>query len=221
MALRLLPFRSYSDHDVINMFANDTTDSDQFTNGNGSQGVFVKVSAGDLTKDFVEMVSATYLGKVNYPHVGADLYPAVPLKVTAATATAPVLGITLAQTLTNDENGSKILYNPIKKAELQACVSGQAVPIAVRGIFTLSDSAIDWVDANMGPGAVLKISANAGKVTGVALTSVTGLTTAKMIVGHVLATGQRVSQTGDSDQFAGTTTGKYAICSISCGIPVA
>lgn len=48
MALRLYPFRQYSEQDVVNLFASDTADSLPSTNGNGSAGVFVKVSAGNL-----------------------------------------------------------------------------------------------------------------------------------------------------------------------------
>ena len=51
MALRLYPFRQYSEQDVINLFANDTADTSPSTNGNGSAGVFVKVSAGNMDLD--------------------------------------------------------------------------------------------------------------------------------------------------------------------------
>ena len=48
MALRLLPFRQYSDHDVINLFANQIVDNAPTTNGNGSAGVMVKVLSGNM-----------------------------------------------------------------------------------------------------------------------------------------------------------------------------
>lgn len=216
MAIRLYPFRQYSDHDVINMFASDTVDSTPSTNGNGSAGVFVKVSAGNLDSDPITYASNSYLGKTDYPFIGAAQYPSVPLKFTAATAGEPVLGITLNQTLETDENGEKLLYNPVKRQELQAVVTGQAVPVATRGFFTLADTAIDWVDANMVVNSHLAISANAGKVTGIAASAVSPLTGNYSIVGRVLATGQRVSQNGKSDYFAGTTTGKYALVQVDC-----
>lgn len=216
MAIRLYPFRQYSDVDVINMFASDTVDSTPSTNGNGSAGVFVKVSAGNLDSDPITYASNSYLGKTDYPFIGAAQYPSVPLKFTAATAGEPVLGITLNQTLETDENGEKLLYNPVKRQELQAVVTGQAVPVATRGVFTLADTAIDWVDASMAVNSHLAISANAGKVTGIAASAVSPLTGNYSIVGRVLATGQRVSQNGKSDYFAGTTTGKYALVQIDC-----
>jgi len=219
MSLRLYPFRQYSDVDVINMFASDTVDANPSTNGNGSAGVFVKVSAGNLDLDPIQYTAADItntLGKTDYPFLGAVQYPAVPLQFTAATAGVPVLGLTLNQTLATDENGERLLYNPVKRAELQAVLTGQAVPVATRGIFTLADTAIDWVDANMVVNSHLVISANAGKVSGLLATVVSPITGTTSIIGRILGTGQRVSQNGKSDYFAGSTTGKYALVQIDC-----
>ena len=219
MSLRLYPFRQYSDNDVINMFASDTVDATPSTNGNGSAGVFVKVSAGNLDLDPIQYTAADItdtLGKADYPFLGAAQYPAVPLQFTAATAGTPVLGITLNQTLAADENGERLLYNPVKRAELQAVLTGQAVPVATKGIFTLADTAIDWVDASMSVNNHLVISANAGKVSGLSAATVSPITGTTSIIGRILGTGQRVSQNGKSDYFAGTTTGKYALVQIDC-----
>jgi len=219
MSLRLYPFRQYSDVDVINMFASDTVDANPSTNGNGSAGVFVKVSAGNLDLDPIQYTATDItntLGKTDYPFLGAVQYPAVPLQFTAATAGVPVLGMTLNQTLATDENGERLLYNPVKRAELQAVLTGQAVPVATRGIFTLSDFAIDWVDANMVVNSHLVISANAGKVSGLLASAVSPITGTTSIIGRILGTGQRVSQNGKSDYFAGSTTGKYALVQFDC-----
>ena len=219
MSLRLYPFRQYSDVDVINMFASDTVDATPSTNGNGSAGVFVKVSAGNLDLDPIQYTATDItntLGKSDYPFLGAAQYPAVPLKFTAATAGEPVLGMTLNQTLATDENGERLLYNPVKRAELQAVLTGQAVPVATRGVFTLADTAIDWVDANMVVNSHLVISANAGKVSGLLASVVSPITGTTSIIGRILGTGQRVSQNGKSDYFAGSTTGKYALVQFDC-----
>ena len=219
MSLRLYPFRQYSDVDVINMFASDTVDATPSTNGNGSAGVFVKVSAGNLDLDPIQYTATDItntLGKTDYPFLGAVQYPAVPLQFTAATAGVPVLGMTLNQTLATDENGERLLYNPVKRAELQAVLTGQAVPVVSRGIFTLADTAIDWVDANMVVNSHLVISANAGKVSGLLASAVSPITGTTSIIGRILGTGQRVSQNGKSDYYAGTTTGKYALVQIDC-----
>ncbi|MFZ9354175.1 MAG: hypothetical protein ACO25L_05090 [Candidatus Nanopelagicales bacterium] len=201
------------------MFASDTVDASPSTNGNGSAGVFVKVSAGNLDLDPIQYTATDItntLGKADYPFLGAAQYPAVPLRFTAATAGEPVLGITLNQTLAADENGERLLYNPVKRAELQAVLTGQAVPVATKGVFTLADTAIDWVDASMTVNNHLVISANAGKVSGLAASTVSPITGTTSIVGRILGTGQRVSQNGKSDYFAGTTTGKYALVQIDC-----
>ena len=219
MSLRLYPFRQYSESDVINMFASDTVDATPSTNGNGSAGVFVKVSAGNLDLDPIQYTATDItntLGKADYPFLGAAQYPAVPLQFTAATAGTPVLGITLNQTLAADENGERLLYNPVKRAELQAVLTGQAVPVATKGVFTLADTAIDWVDGSMTVNNHLVISANAGKVSGLSAALVSPITGTTSIIGRILGTGQRVSQNGKSDYFAGTTTGKYALVQIDC-----
>ena len=207
MALRLYPFRQYSDHDVINMFANQIVDDNPSTDGDGSAGVLVKVLSGDLRKDVIEFASSSsYLGKTDYPFLGADKYPQVPLRCIAATTGVPVLGVTLNQTIKNDENGEKLLYNPIKADELQAVLSGQAVPIATRGLFTFDETAY----SAFVPGYVACVSATAGKMAGVH----PQLLAAHTPIGHVIATGNRTSQNGQSDEFAGTGTANYAMVMI-------
>jgi hypothetical protein len=75
----------------------------------------------------------------DYPFLGTtEMYPQVNLKITGAKGEDHCLGMTLYQTAKNDENGEKLLYNPQKQEELQAMLPGQAVPIATKGIFTLS-----------------------------------------------------------------------------------
>jgi len=208
MALRLYPFRQYNETDVINLFANQIVDDSPTTNGNGSAGVMVKVLSGNLNQDTFDLIGSDYLGKTDYPFLGADKYPTVPLRFTPATTGAPVLGVTLNQTLKNDENGEKLLYNPIKKDELQAVLSGQACPVATKGMFTFDESAYEK-DANFVPGNVVGISANAGKLTGYNRERLVDLDAA--LVGHILATGNRTSQNGQSDVFAGTGTAQYAL----------
>ena len=207
MALRLYPFRQYSDHDVINLFANQIVDDNPSTDGNGSAGVLVKVLSGNLKKDVVEFASSSsYLGKTDYPFLGADKYPQVPLRCIAATTGAPVLGVTLNQTIANDENGEKLIYNPIKADELQAVLSGKAVPVATRGLFTFSNSAYTE-SASFIPGGLAVVSSTAGTMDGVSA----DLLNLQRIVGHIVATGNRTSQNGQADEFAGTGTAQYAM----------
>ena len=210
MALRILPFRQYSDHDVVNMYAvvsadvlTSTTDT-----GAGDAGVFVKVSDGNFDNDPVTYQTNSYLGKTDYPFVGTtDMYPEVNLKITGSTSGEIPLGMTLYQTAKNDENGEKLLYNPQKQEELQAMLPGQAVPVATKGIFTLAASAFDGGVASYAPGKGIRTSLlNAGKLTG-ALRS-DGI----HVFGHVLGTGTRTSVGPTTDQFAGD----YIVVSFDC-----
>ena len=95
MALRILPFRQYSDHDVVNMYSvigsdvlTSTTDT-----GAGDAGVFVKVSDGNFDNDPVTYQTNSYLGKTDYPFVGTtEMYPEVNIKVTGAKGEDHALG---------------------------------------------------------------------------------------------------------------------------------
>ena len=69
------------------------------------------------------------------------MYPEVPYKVEKATDTGvgiKPLGILLRDVRNKDENGENLLYYPEKKEELQCVVSGEAVPVATRGLFTIN-----------------------------------------------------------------------------------
>ena len=210
MALRILPFRQYSDHDVVNMYAvvsadvlTSTTDT-----GAGDAGVFVKVSDGNFDNDPVTYQTNSYLGKTDYPFVGTtDMYPEVNLKITGSTSGEIPLGMTLYQTAKNDENGEKLLYNPQKQEELQAMLPGQAVPVATKGIFTLAASAFDGGVASYAPGKGIRTSLlNAGKLTGALRAD--GI----HVFGHVLGTGTRTSVGPTTDQFVGD----YIVVSFDC-----
>ena len=197
MSTRLLPFRQYDDNDVINMYALvDAAVNTSVTDvGSGDAGVFVKVSAGNFDLDPVSYATNSYLGKTDYPFVGANQYPSVNLKVTPAASgdTTNCLGITLRQTAKTDENGEKLLYYRQKAEELMCVLPGQSVPVATRGVFSLGANALD---GTLTVGSGFKLSTNAGKITG-CLHSDAGK------LGIVLGTGTRTSQT-TTDQFAGS-----------------
>jgi len=159
MALRLLPFRDYDEHEVVNIYALDAgsavaggTYVDLSTPAKRStvadNGVFVKVKAGSLgsQRDPMDVTSdgfGGYLGSKDYPHVGRNTYPANPLTVEAVSASGDgCLGVTLRQTATHDENGEKLQYYPVKKDELYAVLPGETVPVLGRGLVTLTDQAL-------------------------------------------------------------------------------
>ena len=206
MAIRILPFRQYSDHEVVNLYALTDADVLETTtladSGGGDAGVFVKISDGDFDNDPITYQTNTYLGDNSFPFLGGTaMYPQVNLKVTPATAGTGVLGITLLQTAKNDENGEKLLYNPTKQTELQAALPGQAVPVATKGIFTVAATAIDgtaggddWLQMGQG----FKIGANEGKITGCDRNDAWNL-------GSVLGTG-----TNNNSDFRAPSTGYFS-----------
>jgi hypothetical protein len=204
MGKRLLPFRQYNEHDVVNMFALEdsvlsATQSITETHS-GDAGVFVKISNGNLDADPITYGSNSYLGKVDYPFVGdpSRTYPSVSLKITpAASGDIRPLGLTLWETAKYDENGQKLIYYPQKAAENQVLLPGQSVPVATKGIFTVTSKAFD---GSLSVGAPFTLSATAGKITGQASTYSGPLA----VLGTVLATGSRTSNNATTpDLYAG------------------
>lgn len=222
MALRLLPFRQYDEQDVINLFRFAGTPNGAPSDSTADSGMLVKVSESDLSKDPIEYLgSHALLGSSGYPHVARNGYPQVPLSVDTAGASDIAIGVTLNQTLTHDENGENLLRYPQKKDELFAVTSGEAVPIASKGIFTFDESAVEAVASNDGTAGGGTATSGASDsnwevtsdpVTGskntiatqgangqIVLSNTAG--TAR-VVGSVLGTGKRTAQTL-TDQFAG------------------
>ena len=224
MAIRLLPFRQYAEEDVVNLFASSDANDKVSDSGNGDAGVFVKVSAGDFGADPVGYVDNSYLCKTDDPCIGRNQYPVVPLRVEAATAGDPCLGVTLLQTAQKDANDEKLLYYPQKKLETQSVLTGEAVPVLGKGIITLDkDTAFDG--SLPAPGNYVKLGSTAGKITDAGTSMPSGTAIASTtVVGQVLATGQRVNRGVSSDQFAGSSVGTgaagsdgtYAVVRINC-----
>lgn len=209
MALRLLPFRDYDEHEVVNLYAlagqlGDFVrldDADKRSTG-ADNGVFVKIHNGSLGpagRDPIDVTSdsyGSYLGAKDFPHVGRNTYPANTLTVTGvATSGDSCLGVTLRQTAIYDENGEKLQYNPIKKDELYAVLPGETVPVLSRGMVTLTDAAIG---GDPRPGDSLVPAAD-GKATKAANNE------AANIIGTVLASGFR----DDAAAFAHTGNGTF------------
>lgn len=201
MALRTLPFRQYDENDVINMFAlnsayvNESTTTSSF----GDAGVFVTVDSANFNLDPVSYATDSYLGKTDYPFVGANQYPSVTLKVKPAASGDALLGMTLRQTAKFDENGEKLLYYPQKAEELMCVLPGQAVPVATRGVFTVSSTAYN---GSLTIGGGVKLSTVSGNLTGCTVADAAR-------VGLVIGTGSRTSGTV-TDQFAGN----YAVIAL-------
>jgi hypothetical protein len=129
------------------------------------------------------------------------MYPSVSLKIAPTTGiNERPLGIALMETAQYDENGQKLIYYPQKAAENQVLLPGQSVPVLTRGIVTLTSRAIDDSTA-FAVGSGFKLSANAGKVTGAAVSDSASL-------GTVLGTGVRGN---NGATLADLYSGKFAV----------
>jgi|TARA_R110000772_G_scaffold106701_2_gene208782 hypothetical protein len=185
---KLLPFRQYDDNDVINMFAYEGT--------NVGAGTVVKVSAANLDNDLIDLVDG---GSAFLTSQGNAYSPLAvnPLRVASAASGNSAIGILLRDVRETDENGEKLRFYPQKKEELQCVLSGETVPVATKGTFTLLEGAFSG-SLLPAPAAELGLRANGLLATAVA---------ADTVVGKVLATGSRAA--GD------THAGGYAIVSIN------
>ena len=138
---RLRPFRDYSEHDVINLFAFGDDAQALGTTDVAQAGSVVKVKTGwtngaeteflgDVGASFNNTVSQRYgvTAEVEYTDGGGD---------------ESSLGITLYDVREFDENGEALKFNPRKAAELQAVLTGQAVPVATRGTFLMATGAFN------------------------------------------------------------------------------
>ena len=206
MAKRILPYRDYSEHDVVNLFALDVTGktlSSFKSNGTGDfdAGVVVSVSAGALPGEVSELRATSpdnlrdYLGaSFSGAHIGFNGYPAnTGMTVAPADGTGRALGITLRETLAFDENGEKMISYKQKLDEAQGVLPGQSVPVLTKGLILLSGSAFSSAPAL---GDDLEVSSTAGKLKKAA---------SGTVVGSVLAIGE------ESDD----SSSKKYLCKIS------
>lgn len=193
MATRIEPYRDYSEHEVINMYSlqlSDTEDLSVFkAGGTGKFDAGVVVGLGDGTvlpgdlPGFAASNSSlrSYLGSSpSTGHVGVNAMPFVEMTVVpAAQGTTPAIGIMLKQTLAFDENGENLLRYPLKKDELQAVTPGQAVPILTRGLVMLSYTAFESQPA---AGEEIELATTAGLLDA-------GVGSGAQVVGRCLAVG--------------------------------
>ena len=195
---RLLPFRQYDENDVINFYSLDTI--------TGAAGSVVKVSVANLDESPVNYVTRTDSSSWDATQGNAlSLYPEVPYKLTKVSTTGDrPLGILLRDVRDKDENGENMLYYPEKKAELQCVSSGEAVPVATRGVFTINAKGLaGGVAPAIGSLATPSVDAT---LTGIVPAANTHHLHHPHSVGKFIGTGLRESQSS-TDAFAGV----YAI----------
>lgn len=126
----LKAFRQYDEHDVINLFSPSGADTPVPLN----KGTVVAITGNGWlngTSADLQMIGSPGAAFTN---TVAQRY-GVQAHVAVCNDDNTPLGITLYDLKEVDENGEKLVFNPRKAAELQAVVSGQAIPIATRGVF--------------------------------------------------------------------------------------
>lgn len=127
----LRPLRNYDEKDVNNFFT--------LVNGGSlpqNKGTLVKlVSSGWVADaDPTEMLGAPGAA---YGNTVSQRY-GVTAKVEVAGTGDAVVGMTLFDMKETDENGEQLKFNPRKAQEIEAVISGQAMPLVSRGEFLYS-----------------------------------------------------------------------------------
>ena len=125
----LRPFRDYSEHNVVNLFAFDYSGTDI------DAGALVKIKTGYTPNDDLSHDSTMLWAGLN--NVVSDRF-SVDARVDLAGSGETALGMMLYGCKEVDENGEKLIYNPHKAAEMQVTVSGQAVPVVTQGLFMVA-----------------------------------------------------------------------------------
>ena len=142
---RLKPFRQHAETDVVNLFSLKDDDADVMGSYSDLKADGAKVNKGLVVsvkngwKNTDDPVNKTGIGNpgATYTNTVSFRYGAAATVEPCASGSQP-LGITLWDVAEVDENGEKLIYHPRKAAEMQAVVSGQAVPVLTKGIVLYS-----------------------------------------------------------------------------------
>jgi hypothetical protein len=148
--MNLKPFRDYSEHEVVNLFAAQE--------GELAKGTFVSMVAFDPDNHNSLGDPMPYL-----PFNAHTFDYVVNARVSAAATMSGVLGITLFDVKTNlpFKNEPANLADPVRLAEQQVVPSGRAVPVLKRGIVE-----IGGFSGTPFPGAKGIIATGSGSVAG-------------------------------------------------------
>ena len=125
------PFRDIDSHDVINLYTFNPTGTYP-----ALKGQFVKILSGWNT----EQNPIGEIGDVGaaYGNTVSKRYGIAPYVGTCVNSGDNAIGITLYDVRETDENGERLIFNATKAAQMQCVLSGQAVPIATKGLFLYS-----------------------------------------------------------------------------------
>jgi len=146
----LLPFRDYSEHEVLNFFA---------CTANVNKGTLVKpkrswksVGVSDRSTSGPLNLGASTPGAA-YPNTVTNNFELVGQvePVVAHNDVPTAMGILLKDVREFDENGEKLIFNSRKAAEMDVIIKDiQAVPVLTRGVILVND--IDTTNRGGGGG---------------------------------------------------------------------
>ncbi len=124
----LRPLNDINEHDVLPFYT---------WSGNlpVNKGTFVKIVGSGLVNQNIQLAGA--IGST-YNNVVSERWTVVPQVATVTSTGDRPIGLLLYDGRMVDENGENLLFRPRKAAEMQCFVSGQAVPVATRGVFQYS-----------------------------------------------------------------------------------
>ena len=133
----LRPFRDYDEKDVINLYSYTGPVIDANYQILATKGTLVKIQGDGFRNDVEPIEMLGNMGAFTVNNFVAQRYGVVP-KVTVAQPADNPVGMLLFDCREWDENQLPLKYNPRKAAEMEAAISGQAIPIVTRGIFLYS-----------------------------------------------------------------------------------
>jgi hypothetical protein len=123
----LRPFNDHSEHEVINLFT---------VTGDLPKGTFVKLQGSGINLSDPSTIN-------QLSPFGNTVSAVVSVPWTAVAAASGdnkvhVIGATLKDFRTFDENGERLVLHPRKAAEMDVIITGQAVPVITRGVVLYS-----------------------------------------------------------------------------------
>ena len=172
----LVPYRDYSDHEVIPTFSLNTT---------GVAGLFVKPTVFNL--DSGDGYSSIAVGS-SYGNAFSNRYESkAKVGLTASGDTKfNVLGVMLKDTREVDENGESLLFHPNLATKLNCVISGQNVPVLKRGTLILKSGSYLGTPAIGSVGVIS--NSGSGRIQALAPSAVTGAGyTTDQIVGKFIS----------------------------------
>tara|TARA_A100001011_G_C14227323_1_gene807194 strand:- start:895 stop:1470 length:576 start_codon:yes stop_codon:yes gene_type:complete len=165
---RLMPFRDYDEHDVLNLFSFGDTAVTLDSSTVVYAGSVVKIQTGFSNTDETQLLGDA---GASYNNVVSQRYGVnAEVQYTVGQPNEVPIGITLYDVREHDENGELLKFNPQKAAELQAAVSGQAVPIATKGTFLFATGAFTPAGIVISAGDTVYATGD-GKLTNIANTN--------------------------------------------------